>query len=1739
MCIIILHHDDPSSSPHTHPSRDSHVFPLFPLALFPAVTKRSNYLERIETCQQKNRFEGMRARCSHPEGCDRSGIELIFVVPQEGLRSGCCVVNYLLLFSLFRFVWHKTAGQGSVASHRNITKKNMKRKNERPHDPILERPGLALSHVPVVGTLKFSTAEIFFMASSSADDVPDVSGWIIFLDVDGVLLPVPRFSFGGGELDGRCICRLQHIIEEALQGEHAEECRSGGPLVHPVTIILSSTWRNFPDMIARLNSMFVRYGAGTIPPVAGGTPKETVLVTQVSYYADHPSEQRLVRDRVDEIYAWLHEHVADHPEGIGGRWIAIDDMQLDVDERMKGHFLKTETETGLVDEDIERAVDIARQLPTVAVAQERAIAARTDPTLFQEKLEIEKVLRERLEAEVQTLRETTAAQAEKIQSLSEQLRTTQRSEAEWKRRHEEVSYRLALEDFSKRHPTLQAAVNLAHRSSGPTRKAVDQRISNFVQLLRQKKELEKKIRAPKKKELQQAKTMERTQEIDQPLSETTTKEDPTGEGEPKMIPVRLFVVVYVVVCETPCLSSRLWETLKPKLAAIDLFHLSVRFACFAFIFLFSLARESIPIPLSFAIIITIIRPSFLFLFHFLSSSFTHHKYTVRHRHSLSLPLFRIFRFASSTPLISATFICRPSSSLAGFRAPKCSTGQETSSSPPASVGGTTASWRQSAGGAPPLCRVAGQQLGSAGPIAGFKSPTTRTSSSSLSVGQQRQVVYPECRGETQDEMLRLRLAKRTAIDYHQPPTAGRRSTNNAPMAEDEIGALVSGAPQPRADAVAASNGTTENGSGGGEEVPAAASPQEKEEEEETTAPTTIVSRHPVSPDGMLYFQVETDGATRHESVGIIVIDVETPAVMMFDRLGRQHGNRPYPGYPLRHEDVDRVKAGETLKVGTKPVLIITALCEDVFRSGEFFLRSEHELRIREDKAKAKQAAEQEKQRVKAKMSFGAGPGFMPPPQFRKRPRDGETGFTVPLAGRPKVGRNGLLLEELKPLHDPDRPQAVVLFRADYKRDIQGRRQVSVVVDPIIGDKLRPHQITGVKFLYDCIVGARVEGYHGAILADEMGLGKTIQTVATIYTCLKQGKFGMPTARKCLVITPSSLVKNWCNEFDKWLGEGSVKHFAIAESTPKSDRIISRFDGEGDVLVISYDQLRKHIQRLSSLTSVELVVCDEGHRLKNAEVKTTRAVDQLPTRNRIILSGTPIQNDLSEFHAMVNFVNPGVLGNRDLFSRVFEEPVLSGRDPEAPDHLRALGRDRAHYLSHLTQKFILRRTQSINESYLPPKVDVTVFVRLGTLQQQAYLKLSNLVMQQADYEAGDGSKCRPLVLISALRKLCNHLDLFHDAIELSHKPSESSGNGGDKGENKPRRGAPPHTSDSGIPRALLPTGYKKGSLQQDSGSKMFFVSLMLDQLRRSPERDKLVIVSNFTQTLNIIAALCQSKKVAYFQLDGSTPIKRRQELVDYFNVPASQEIVFLLSSKAGGVGLNLIGANRLILFDPDWNPANDAQAMGRVWRDGQKKRVYIYRLLTTGTIEEKVYQRQVSKQGLSANVVDMQEDSKQHFTLEELKSLFAFKPDTLSDTHDLLHCKNCEATAAAAAKRAKESAQMTGFRNVGGEDGKTKQSGPRMDELKAWRHISTVAQFNLDAVMRFIASQAPSLVSFLFADERDNTKKKIENCLQVERPFATDEDPIVCASQVAIDAVERQETEIEIITSESSDCSDGD
>jgi len=206
--------------------------------------------------------------------------------------------------------------------------------------------------------------------------------------------------------------------------------------------------------------------------------------------------------------------------------------------------------------------------------------------------------------------------------------------------------------------------------------------------------------------------------------------------------------------------------------------------------------------------------------------------------------------------------------------------------------------------------------------------------------------------------------------------------------------------------------------------------------------------------------------------------------------------------------------------------------------------------------------------------------------------------------------------------------------------------------------------------------------------------------------------------------------------------------------------------------------------------------------------------------------------------------------------------------------------------------------------------------------------------------------------------------------------------------------------------LFPPGHDPShKLRPELSGKLTVLDCLLAVVKSS-STDKVVLVSNYTQTLDMFENLCHIRNYGYVRLDGSMSIKKRGKIVDEFNDPTSSSFIFMLSSKAGGCGLNLIGANRLVMFDPDWNPANDEQAMARVWRDGQKKPCYIYRMLAVGTIEEKIFQRQTHKKALSSCVVDQEQDVERHFSLSDLRDLFKLETETVSDTHDKFKCRRC-------------------------------------------------------------------------------------------------------------------------------------
>jgi len=486
--------------------------------------------------------------------------------------------------------------------------------------------------------------------------------------------------------------------------------------------------------------------------------------------------------------------------------------------------------------------------------------------------------------------------------------------------------------------------------------------------------------------------------------------------------------------------------------------------------------------------------------------------------------------------------------------------------------------------------------------------------------------------------------------------------------------------------------------------------------------------------------------------------------------------------------------------------------------------------------------------------------------------------------------------------------------------------VAVVVDPFLGQHLRKHQQEGVTFLYECIMGYREMAGCGAILADEMGLGKTLQTIALLWTLLKQGPKGNPVCKRVLIVTPGSLVKNWEKEIKKWLGNERLPSYTVGPDK-RMEGFAKMSTRVAPVCIISYEMLLREIADVKKV-GFDLIITDESHRLKNATSKTAVAIMGLQAKRRVALTGTPIQNNLKEFHAIVEFVNPGLLGTSHAFARLFETPVVAARQPNASAEVKELGDERLAELNRMTDLFCLRRTSETNNEFLPPKDEYVVMCPISPLQRTLYQALLSSKHVTRMVEGRGGTE--HLRCIGALKKLCNHPALLF-AAATDEKP--------DAGDTDVNGLLAQPSSSSGASlfsalHKLYPSGYSTDRINIAESGKLVVLMQLLDTLHRSnpntATRERIIVVSHSTKCLDVIEAVCTERGYQQMRLEGSTPTEKRVAMVDRFNSPHSNSFMMLLSSKAGGVGLNIIGASRLVLYDIDWNPANDLQAMARIW-----------------------------------------------------------------------------------------------------------------------------------------------------------------------------------------------------------------
>ncbi|KAF7633917.1 hypothetical protein Mgra_00006654 [Meloidogyne graminicola] len=615
-------------------------------------------------------------------------------------------------------------------------------------------------------------------------------------------------------------------------------------------------------------------------------------------------------------------------------------------------------------------------------------------------------------------------------------------------------------------------------------------------------------------------------------------------------------------------------------------------------------------------------------------------------------------------------------------------------------------------------------------------------------------------------------------------------------------------------------------------------------------------------------------------------------------------------------------------------------------------------------------------------------------------------FRVPIpgyTGTPTMNRFlGMRMSSRRSsLYDPYAEGSLILYcppelsAHEKMKSNDNESQVHVVVDPLLCKILRPHQREGVKFMYECVTGARIEGFSGCIMADEMGLGKTLQCITLMWTLLRQGPEAKPTINRCIIICPSSLVKNWDKEISKWL-HGRLNSLPI--DSGKKDEIINslkQFMAQTGtrigtpVIIISYEAFRLYADILNE-REIGLVICDEGHRLKNSDNQTYRALSGLKCSRRVLISGTPIQNDLLEYYSLINFVNPGLLGPAAEFRRNFESFILRSRDANSTEVQQKMGEEKLQELLSLVNRCIIRRTSALLTQYLPVKYELVCICALTELQTKIYSQMIKYMDKELRRARGALNTYTTLAFITNLKKLCNHPQLIFDKCQAKEAGFE------DCLELFPPDFSVPSTGRTNNNRIVFDPVWS---------GKMKVLDYLLAYSRRTCD-DRFVLVSNYTQTMDAFEQLCNLRDYPFVRLDGSMSIKQRSKIVEKFNDPKSDCFVFLLSSKAGGCGLNLIGANRLVMFDPDWNPANDGQAMARIWRDGQKKTCFVYRLLSRGTIEEKIFQRQTHKKALSSCVVDEAENVARHFSSDELKTLFQLEIQTSSDTHDKLKCQRC-------------------------------------------------------------------------------------------------------------------------------------
>ncbi|KAK3392058.1 P-loop containing nucleoside triphosphate hydrolase protein [Sordaria brevicollis] len=570
-----------------------------------------------------------------------------------------------------------------------------------------------------------------------------------------------------------------------------------------------------------------------------------------------------------------------------------------------------------------------------------------------------------------------------------------------------------------------------------------------------------------------------------------------------------------------------------------------------------------------------------------------------------------------------------------------------------------------------------------------------------------------------------------------------------------------------------------------------------------------------------------------------------------------------------------------------------------------------------------------------------------------------------------------------------------------------------VIPACIAQYLRDYQVEGVKFLHQKFVYQK-----GCILGDDMGLGKTVQVAAFLTAAFgktgdqrdakrmrKMRRAGDLWYPRVIIVCPGSLIQNWKNELNRW----GWWHVDVYHGSNREDVLQAAKSGRTEIMITTYDTYRNCHEEVNTV-DWDCVVADECHIMKNNVSETTRAMDKINAMCRIGLTGTAIQNRYEELWTLLNWTNPGYFGTRAEWNESITKPLTAGQSHDATLKQLSVARTTAKKLvQNLLPEFFLRRMKSLIAHQLPKKTDKVVFCPLTDIQRESYENYLDgeqvTFILNAYHPCGchsgraagfccyktlsNGRSWKSYVFpsIITLQKIANHLTLL---IPSSSDPRDKQ------------------RSELEVLQTCAPDKWKELYNNRESMLSLANPEFcgkwkILRKLLRfwHESGDKVLVFSHSVRLLRILQHLFHNTSYNVSFLDGALSYEERQRVVDEFNTDPRQ-FVFLISTKAGGVGLNITSANKVVIFDPHWNPSYDLQAQDRAYRIGQIRDVDVFRLVSAGTIEEIVYARQIYKQqqaniGYNASnerryFKGVQRDKNRKGELFGLENLFTFHAD---------------------------------------------------------------------------------------------------------------------------------------------------